>query len=76
VFDLFERRRSAHGVLQYLADHDIQLPDRVRFGPHKGEIRWNRPSHATVGDMLRHPAYAGAVRPELPRPQHTWAPAA
>ena len=60
VFDLFERRRSARGVLQHLADHDVQLPDRVRFGPHKGEIRWNRPSHATVGDTLRHPAYAGA----------------
>jgi len=60
VFDLFERRRSARGVLQYLADHDIQLPDRVRSGPNKGEVRWNRPSHATVGDMLRHPAYAGA----------------
>src|ERR1700712_4234138 len=60
VFDLFERRRSARGVLQYLGDHDIQLPDRVRSGPSKGEIRWNRPSHATVGDMLRHPAYAGA----------------
>jgi hypothetical protein len=26
-------------VLQYLADHDIQLPDRVRSGPSKGEIR-------------------------------------
>src|SRR6195952_4877535 len=50
VFDLFERRRSARGVLQYLADHDIQLPDRVRSGPSKREIRWNRPSHATVGD--------------------------
>ncbi|MBV9118969.1 MAG: hypothetical protein JOY63_16545 [Acetobacteraceae bacterium] len=22
------------------------------------------------------PVYAGVVRPELPRPQHTWAPAA
>ena len=60
VFDVFERRRAARGVLRYLADHDIQLPDRVRSGPHKGEVRWNRPSHATVGDMLRHPAYAGA----------------
>jgi excisionase family DNA binding protein len=60
VFDVFERRRSARGVLRYLADHDIQLPDRVRSGPRKGEVRWNRPNHATVGDMLRHPAYAGA----------------
>lgn len=60
VFDLFERRRSARGVLQYLVDHDIQLPDRARSGPSKGEIRWNRPNQATVSDMLRHPAYAGA----------------
>lgn len=60
VFDVFERRRSVYGVLRYLVDHDIQLPDRVRSGPHKGEVCWNRPNQATVGDMLRHPAYAGA----------------
>lgn len=60
VFDVFERRRSAYGVLRYLVDHDIRLPDRVRSGPHKGEVCWTRPNHATVGDMLRHPAYAGA----------------
>ena len=60
VFDVFERRGSARGVLAYLVDHDIRLPDRVRSGPRKGEVRWNRPNHATVGDMLRHPAYAGA----------------
>ena len=60
VFDLFERRRSVRGVLCYLVDHQIQLPDRIRSGPHKGEIRWNRPNQATLGDMLRHPAYAGA----------------
>jgi excisionase family DNA binding protein len=59
VFDLFERRRSARGVLQYLVDHDIQLPDRVRCGPDKGEVRWHRPNQATISDMLRHPAYAG-----------------
>ncbi|WP_424140483.1 recombinase family protein [Roseomonas chloroacetimidivorans] len=60
VFDIFERRRSIRGVLTYLVDHAIALPDRVRSGPGKGEIRWNRPNHATVADMLRHPAYAGA----------------
>ena len=60
VFDLFERRRSVRGVLSYLADHEIQLPDRVRCGPQKGEVRWNRPNRATLSDMLRHPAYAGA----------------
>ena len=60
VFAVFERRRSVSGVLRYLVDHDIQLPDRIRTGPNKGDIRWNRPSRATLSDMLRHPAYAGA----------------
>jgi excisionase family DNA binding protein len=60
VFDVFERRRSVYGVLRYLVDHDIQLPDRVRGGADKGEVRWNRPNQATLSDMLRHPAYAGA----------------
>jgi DNA invertase Pin-like site-specific DNA recombinase len=60
VFALFERRRSVRGVLLYLVEHDIRLPDRVRSGPDEGEIRWNRPNHATLQDMLRHPGYAGA----------------
>jgi DNA invertase Pin-like site-specific DNA recombinase len=33
VFDIFERRRSAHGVVRYLAAHDVDLPDRARHGP-------------------------------------------
>jgi DNA invertase Pin-like site-specific DNA recombinase len=60
VFAVFERRRSVSGVLRYLVDHALQLPDRIRTGPNKGDIRWNRPSRATLSDMLRHPAYAGA----------------
>ena len=60
VFAVFERRGSVNGVLRYLVDHDIQLPDRVRTGPNKGEVCWNRPNRATLADMLRHPAYAGA----------------
>jgi DNA invertase Pin-like site-specific DNA recombinase len=60
VFAVFERRRSVSGVLRYLVDHDLQLPDRIRTGPNKGDVRWNRPSRATLSDMLRHPAYAGA----------------
>src|SRR4051794_16535661 len=58
VFAVFERRGSVSGVLRYLVDHDIQLPDRVRAGPNKGEVGWNRPNRATLADMLRHPAYA------------------
>jgi DNA invertase Pin-like site-specific DNA recombinase len=60
VFAIFERRRSISGVLRYLVDHELQLPDRVRSGPNKGDVCWNRPNRATLSDMLRHPAYAGA----------------
>src|SRR4051812_2017462 len=60
VFAVFERRGSVSGVLRYLVDHDIRLPDRVRAGLRKGEVCWNRPNRATLADMLRHPAYAGA----------------
>ncbi len=60
VFALFERRRSVSGVLRYLVDHDIRLPDRVRAGSHKGEVHWTRPSGQTLRDMLRNPLYAGA----------------
>jgi len=60
VFDLFERRRSISGVLRYLVDHDIALPDRVRGGAQKGDVCWRRPNRATLSDMLRHPGYAGA----------------
>ena len=60
VFAVFARRRSVSGVLRYLVDHDIRLPDRIRSGPNKGDIRWNRPNRATLSDMLRHPSYAGA----------------
>jgi DNA invertase Pin-like site-specific DNA recombinase len=60
VFAVFERRGSVSGLLRYLVDHEIQLPDRVRAGPNKGEVCWNRPNRATLADMLRHPAYAGA----------------
>jgi DNA invertase Pin-like site-specific DNA recombinase len=60
VFVLFERRRSVSGVLRYLVDHDIRLPDRIRRGPHKGDGHWTRPNGQTLRDMLRNPLYAGA----------------
>ena len=60
IFAVFDRRGSVSGLLRYLVNHDIQLPDRVRAGPDKGEVCWNRPNRTTLADMLRHPAYAGA----------------
>src|SRR5215211_4205221 len=60
VFAVFDRRRSVNGLPHYLVDHDIQLPDRIRTGARKGEVRWNRPNRDTLDDILRHPTYAGA----------------
>ncbi|WP_210207561.1 recombinase family protein [Microvirga aerophila] len=60
VFALFERRRSVSGVLRYLVNHDIRLPDRVCGVPHKGDVHWIRPSGRTLRDVLCNPLYAGA----------------
>jgi DNA invertase Pin-like site-specific DNA recombinase len=76
VFDVFERRGSVHGVMRYLVDHDIALPDRARSGPAAGEVVWHRPHRGGIVNMLTNPAYAGAVRPELPEAHHTWVLAA
>ena len=60
VFDVFERRRSLNGLLTYLVDHDIRLPDRERSGPGKGDLVWRRPNRATLQNLLHNPIYAGA----------------
>src|SRR4051795_1389215 len=82
VFDTFERRRSARGVVRYLFAHDIDLPDRARHGPTKGEITWRPPTRVAVLGILTNPAYAGAYaygrratgpspgRPERRIPRH------
>jgi DNA invertase Pin-like site-specific DNA recombinase len=59
VFALFERLGSVWGVLRYLVDHGICLPDRRRGAVGKGELEWRRPNRATLVDMLHHPGYAG-----------------
>jgi DNA invertase Pin-like site-specific DNA recombinase len=60
VFDVFERRGSVHGVLRYLIDHGVALPDRGRSGPARGEIVWRRPHRGAILNMLTSPTYAGA----------------
>ena len=76
VFDLFERFRTVGKVMRYLVDHDVRMPVRLRSGPHKDELEWRRVNRMTLHTLFANPTYAGAVRPELPRPHHTWAPAA
>jgi DNA invertase Pin-like site-specific DNA recombinase len=60
VFDIFERRRSVHGVVRYLYTHGISLPDRGRSGAAKGELTWGAPTRSAVLNLLTNPAYAGA----------------
>jgi DNA invertase Pin-like site-specific DNA recombinase len=59
IFDTFGRLGTLNGVLRYLADHQVQLPVRVRAGLAKGEIDWRRPTRETLQIMLHNPVYAG-----------------
>src|SRR3954466_5994305 len=60
VFDVFERRGSVHGVMRYLVEHGIALPDRARGGPARGEVVWRRPHRGAILTMLTSPTHAGA----------------
>jgi hypothetical protein len=62
IFDVFEQQGSLHGVLRYLAAHDIRLPIRPHPGPARGHLAWHRPSRTTWPNLLHHPSYAGASR--------------
>jgi len=71
VFGKFAELGTLHGVLRYLADHQIQLGVRVREGPGKGALVWRRPNRMTLQTLLKHPLYAGTYvygrRQEDPR---------
>jgi len=79
VFAQFERRATINGVLRYLVEHQLQLPDRIRSGPRTGELDWRRPNRATLSNLLHNPIYAGAYaygrRPTDPRRRQPGRPA-
>jgi DNA invertase Pin-like site-specific DNA recombinase len=79
VFAQFERCGTVNGVLRYLVDRQLQLPDRIRSGPRTGELDWRRPNRATLSNLLRNPIYAGAYaygrRPTDPRRRQPGRPA-
>jgi len=79
VFAQFERCGTLNGVLRYLVDRQLQLPDRIRSGPRTGELDWRRPNRATLSNLLRNPIYAGAYaygrRPTDPRRRQPGRPA-
>jgi DNA invertase Pin-like site-specific DNA recombinase len=72
VFRSFLEQRSAAKVMRSLRARGLNLPRREPCG----DISWTPPTAGAVRRMLRNPAYAGAVRPELPEAHHTWVLAA
>lgn len=78
VFELFERKRTIHGVLQELVAQGIQMPHRLAGGLNKGDLVWRRPNRVTLSNLLHNPLYAGAYaygrRPTDPRKKSPVAP--
>ena len=68
VFSTFLQERTAVRVVGMLRARGLALPRRDR----DGDTVWRAPTIAAVTTILRNPAYAGAVRPELPDAHHTW----
>jgi DNA invertase Pin-like site-specific DNA recombinase len=56
VFDTLQEQRSLSRVVRYFRDHDLKIPRRDRFG----DIQWKRPTVASLGVLVKNPAYAGA----------------
>jgi DNA invertase Pin-like site-specific DNA recombinase len=60
IFRKFEELGTLNAVLRYLVDHHIQVGVRVLSGANKGDLEWHRPNRATLQNLLKNPAYAGA----------------
>jgi DNA invertase Pin-like site-specific DNA recombinase len=60
VFSKFEELGSAFQVLRYCKQQEILLPRRHGNGVGPDNVRWRRPSEATISAILTNPAYAGA----------------
>lgn len=56
IFSTFLRRKSASKVLRFFNDHELLIPRRDRFG----DLVWKKPSIASILEILKNPAYAGA----------------
>jgi DNA invertase Pin-like site-specific DNA recombinase len=56
VFELLLEKRSLAQLVRYLNRQALKIPRRDRFG----DIRWKRPTVASLGSMVKNPAYAGA----------------
>ncbi len=60
VFEQFARVATLNGTLRHLVTHDVLMPHRKHGDGGFGQLEWKRPNRITLGNILRHPIYAGA----------------
>lgn len=60
VFEKFVELGSAFAVVRYLRKHNLPIPTRPRRGPEPYDIVWLPAKRASVLNILKSPAYAGA----------------
>lgn len=56
VFIQFMQRKTANKVVRYFNDNHLLLPRKDRYG----DIVWKKPTVASILEILKKPAYAGA----------------
>ena len=56
VFQALLEKRSLAKVVHFFHQQGLKIPRRDNFG----DIQWKRPTVASIGSMVKNPAYAGA----------------
>lgn len=59
LFAKFREFPSCTRLLQYFADHDIQLPRRQVSGVQQGEVLWKPARYSALYEILTIPTYSG-----------------
>jgi len=60
VFELFDQKSSAYGVVQRFNELGLLFPRRSYGGVWDGKLLWGRLTHSRVLGILANPSYAGA----------------
>jgi DNA invertase Pin-like site-specific DNA recombinase len=60
LFDTFHRTGSACAVVKAFRHKGLLFPQRLKKGPHKGELEWAALMHSRALYILHNPRYAGA----------------
>jgi DNA invertase Pin-like site-specific DNA recombinase len=59
-FDTFRRTGSACAVVKAFRRKALLFPQRLKKGPHKGDLQWGPLIHSRALNILHNPRYAGA----------------